>query len=101
VEKHLSKYLLWLNEDKVIDKKSFSFAVSLFGDYISDLAIDLPQIHEYFWKYVMLPLLDANVIDYNLIKWDIKAEKIDDDDDYRSASNPFFKFLALIYFDLN
>jgi hypothetical protein len=101
VEEHLSSYLESLYEDKVINQKSFSIAVSLFGDYISDLAIDFPQIHIYFWKYVMLPLLNKNVIDYNLIRWDNKVDKIPGDDDYIPETNAFFKLLALIYVDLN
>jgi hypothetical protein len=50
-------------------------AVSLFGDAISDLALDFPQIHQYFWKYVMLPLLDKNAIDYKFVNWENKADK--------------------------
>ena len=48
----------------------------------------------------MLPLLDKNAIDYKFVNWENKADKNQAEDEYISGSNPFFKLLALIYYDL-
>lgn len=61
--------------------------------------MDFPKIHTYLFKYVILPLLERDIMKLESIKWNevIKKDEPDDDDDIVfDNTDPQFKLLAHI-----
>lgn len=103
VEEHLTNYLMHVYNDKQASQKDFNGAISRMADFLPDLALDLPMVHQYLMKYVIDPLLEKKVIDWKKINWvtpeDKSAKTEDEDDDFEFGTEPFFKLLALIFRD--
>lgn len=100
VEEHLTRYLMHLHKDKILTNHHFNGGISRMADILPDLALDLPAVHKFLYKYVVEPLLAANILDWkkiNFVTPEDKSKKVeDDDDDIEFGTDPFFKFVALI-----
>jgi hypothetical protein len=64
-----------------------------------EMALDVPQIHEYLFKYVIMPLITKKQKDLKYIEWVSKkvAKKEDDEDEFSfDNSNNLFLLLGLL-----
>lgn len=90
-----------LYKDKILNAHHFNGAISRMADILPDLALDLPAVHSYLYKYVVEPLLAEKILDWKKISWVTPEDKSkqaaeDDDDDIVFGTDPFFKFVGLI-----
>ena len=86
-------------QKKIFGGKDFSEGIARVITLMPELAMDFPKIHTYLFKYVILPLLERDILKLESIKWNevIKKDEPDDDDDIVfDNTDPQFKLLAHI-----
>ena len=97
VEKHFEAYLDQLFKQGVLRPQHCSKSVSRIIQFMPEMALDVPQIHEYLFKFVIRPLITKKQMDLKYIEWVSKkpVKKEDDDDDFSfDTSNNLFLLLA-------
>ena len=57
MDEHFVNYLDQIIKQKIMRPADFSSSISRFIQLMPELALDVPQIHEYLFKYVIVPLL--------------------------------------------
>ena len=62
VEQHLARYIEFLISDKILKPKDINMGLSRFGDLISELVLDCPQIHKYLMDCLIRPLQKKNIV---------------------------------------
>ena len=77
MEEHFMNYLDKIIKQKVFRPADFSSSVSRFIQIMPELALDVPQIHEYLFKYVIVPLLTNKQMDLKFVKFNLPKPKTD------------------------
>ena len=100
MDDHFVNYLDQIIKQKVVRPADFSSSVSRFIQLMPELALDVPQIHEYLFKYVIVPLLTRKQMDLKFVQFDLpkpKTEEEDDDDEFGfDSSNSMFLLLTYL-----
>lgn len=60
VEEHLLGYLEAIVARKIFKAQDFGEGISKVVQFMPELVLDCPMIHEYLWKNVMVPLIRWN-----------------------------------------
>lgn len=59
--------------------------------------MDCPAIHQRVYEYLIKPLIDAKILNYKFLRWDLKPTYEDEDEDVLfEETDSQFKLLALI-----
>jgi hypothetical protein len=60
--------------------------------------VDCPSIHQRVYDYLIKPLIEAKILNYKFLKWDLKPTYEDEDEDEAlfEETDSQFKLLALI-----
>ena len=61
--------------------KDFSEGISKIISALPELIMDCPKLHQIVYNYVIKPLIKANILNFKLVKWDIKPPTRKEDDD--------------------
>lgn len=82
--------------------KDVNQGLSRFGENISELELDCPNIHKSLMETVIKPLQSLSIVNMKFVKWKVDEPKKadEDEDDIDFGTEPLFKLWALILVDL-
>lgn len=83
---------------KHLQAKDFSHGISKIITHLPELVMDCPLIHQRVYAYIIRPLINAKILNYKFLRWDLKPTYEDegDEDTLFEESDSQFKLLALI-----
>jgi len=103
VDNYFASYLDAIINKKIFITRDFGEGISKFVQFMPEIVLDVPQIHQYLWKHVINPLNRKGQLKMRFIKWvaDPKDKPVaeDEDDMMFDESNAMYKLMALILID--
>lgn len=103
VENYFASYLDAIINKKIFITRDFGEGISKFVQFMPEIVLDVPQIHQYLSKHVIDPLNRKGQLKMRFIKWvaDAKDKPVveDEEDMMFDESNAMYKLMALILID--
>jgi long-subunit acyl-CoA synthetase (AMP-forming) len=84
VDNYFSGYLDALITKKTFSNRDFGEGISKFVQFMPEIVLDVPQVHQYLFKNVIDPLNRKGLLKLKFIKWTAEPKEkpaADDDDD--------------------
>jgi len=68
-------------KDSLLQKRDFSDGISKIIATLPELVMDSPRIHHIVFDYIIKPLLDEKILNLKMVKWDMKPETDEEEED--------------------
>lgn len=96
VKMYLGAYLTQLTKQKIMSKNDFCSGVSKFISLMPELSLDVPDIHKYLFQYVIHPLMNQDMLDINMVRFDLQPKTDELDEIMFEQTDYHFRLIALI-----
>lgn len=81
LDKYFKPYLEHVMRGKHLQAKDFSHGISKIITHLPELVMDCPLIHQRVYAYIIRPLINAKILNYKFLRWDLKPTYEDEGDE--------------------
>ena len=81
LDKYFKPYYDQIIRERHLLAKDFSDGISKIITALPELVMDCPKLHQIVYDYLIKPIRNANILNFKMVKWDIKPLVKEEDED--------------------